>query len=460
MRFKVRTRLTLWYVTLTAVILAVWIALSVTLVNHGLYDALDRTLTARAVDMVVDLRSHSEEALPDAADPSVPGLRPGEVAAQLLSTRGTVLEFGGITAASTPMLTAHEVQRISASSGSYSWTLERAGRRFRALAVRRGSGGPVLVVAASSQEVDSAWASLLAVMLVTGPIMLVVAAIGGRWLADQALSPVANMTATAAAIRGGLIRERVAVPPGEDEFTDLANTLNSMLSRLETDIEDKRRLIADASHELQTPLAVMRTEMDVALAAGGLPKAAVEVLESAREETDRMAQTVRNLLTLARLDEGGLRLLRGPLDLHVVVGAVATSVMALAEDRGVKVTVEGQTAIADADGEYIRQALLNIVENAIEYSGRGRSATIRVRTSPGWALVDVSDDGPGIPAEALGHIFDRFYRVEASRSRSYGGSGLGLAISQGVVEAHGGRIDVVSSPDEGSTFTIWLPAAG
>ena len=266
------------------------------------------------------------------------------------------------------------------------------------------------------------------------------------------------MTATAAGIGGDRLSERVPVPPGDDELTRLSTTLNSMLARLQADVEDKRRLVADASHELQTPLAVMRTELDVTLASAELSPDAIDVLVSVREETDRMTQIVRNLLTLARFDEGSLRLLRAPLDLHGLADDVVRSLAVLAAASAVTVSVTGDETIADADVEYIRLAALNLVENAIKYSGPGSTVVVSTSVTAGEALLVVEDDGPGIPAEALPHIFDRFYRTVASRSRETGGSGLGLAISREVVEAHGGTIEVDSVPGRGSRFTLRLAA--
>jgi two-component system OmpR family sensor kinase len=179
-------------------------------------------------------------------------------------------------------------------------------------------------------------------MLLTGPLALLAAGIGGWLLAQRALRPVARMTSTAAGIRIDALEERVPVPPGGDELATLAVTLNNMLSRLEAGVRDKRRLIADASYELQTPLAVMRTELDVSLASGALQPDAVEVLESAREEVDRMARIVRNLLTLAHFDEGTLRLLPASVDLRELASETVTSLGTLARERAVTVRLEGE----------------------------------------------------------------------------------------------------------------------
>ncbi len=202
----------------------------------------------------------------------------------------------------------------------------------------------------------------------------------------------------------------------------------------------------------------MRTELDVSLAAGTLPPDAVEVLESAREETDHMARIVRNLLTLARFDEGTLKLLRWPVELKPIAMEVADSLATLARERSVSVTVTGEEAGSNADPEYLRVAVVNLVENAIKYSGSGAAVTVETGSDGSTATITVADTGPGIPADALPRVFDRFYRVDSSRATE-NGSGLGLAITRDIAEAHGGHLEVESDVGRGSRFTLTLPAS-
>ena len=329
--------------------------------------------------------------------------------------------------------------------------------RFRVLVVGLTGTTRVILVGASTESADSSVRRLILVMLLTGPLALLAAGAGGWLLAQRALRPVAKMTSTASKIGIDALNERVAVPPGGDELAGLAVTLNSMLSRLESGVEAKRRLVADASHELQTPLAVMRTELDVSLASGTLPPEAVEVLESAREETDRMTRTVRNLLTLAHFDEGTLRLLRVPVDLHEIVSEAVSSLATLARERRVTISAEGESAETCADPEYMRVVVINLLENAIKYSGPGRTATVTTSVDGDDALISVFDSGPGIPRDALPRIFDRFYRADTSRAQENDGSGLGLAIAFEIVDAHGGRLSAKSEIGAGSSFTARLP---
>jgi signal transduction histidine kinase len=221
-------------------------------------------------------------------------------------------------------------------------------------------------------------------------------------------------------------------------------TLNSMLDRLDRGVGEKRRLVADASHELRTPLAVMQSELDVALAYETLDPAARKVLESTREEVERMTRTVENLLTLARADDGRLVLLRGRIELRDLVDEVAADLGAVAHRAGVGISVSGGGGPVEADRDRIRQLLVNLVENAVKYSRPGGEVRIEAWREGAETWVRGADDGLGIPVDALPHLFERFYRVDSARVRTTGGSGLGLAESE---------------EGEGSSFTLALPAA-
>jgi two-component system sensor histidine kinase BaeS len=234
-------------------------------------------------------------------------------------------------------------------------------------------------------------------------------------------------------------------------------TLNAMLDRLEQGVNEKHRLIADASHELRTPLAVMRAELDVSLRGDDLSPAAREVLESAREEVDTMSRTVDNLLTLAQVDEGRLELLPARVSLRDAIEAAARPLRPLAEAKRLRLEVGGDGGLVRADPHRLNQVLTNVLENAIKFSHPGGEVGVIAWHNGDEAGVTVTDDGPGIPAAARAHIFDRFYRVDGARGRKVGGSGLGLAISQEIARAHGGRLWVESEEGRGSAFSLALP---
>lgn len=459
MRIPLRTRLTVLYLALFAVIIASWSVFVVFLVRADLYTGIDRSLDSRAAQIATSLTGSGEGEFQDISGSALVGVAPTEATAQLLSPDGQVLESSGDTMSVKPILApAIVAETLRTGKASIHSVTDPNGETFRLLVARLPGSGRALVVGTSTESADSSVNRLILIMLLTGPLTLILAGVAGWLFARRALAPVARMTAIAAGVGIEALDERVPVPPGHDELSGLAVTLNRMLDRLEQGVRAKRRLVADASHELQTPLAVMRTELDVSLATDTLPHEAVQVLESAREETDRMARIVRNLLTLARFDEGTLRLLRQPVELRAVATDVMDSLSTLAREDGVTVAVTGEPTQAQADPEYLRVLLVNLVENAIKYSGSGSSVTVETTRTPGGAQITVADTGPGIPSAALPLLFERFYRAEAARSTS-SGSGLGLAISRDIALAHGGELTVESELGQGSRFTLLLPAS-
>jgi heavy metal sensor kinase len=316
----------------------------------------------------------------------------------------------------------------------------------------------VLVVAAPLAGVDKSVERLRLLLLVAGPIALVLAGGGGWLLARAALRPVDRMTEQAEAIGADRLHDRVSVPDAADDLTRLARTLNGMLDRIEHVVVEQRRFVADASHELRTPLAVMRAELEVALRADDPAADASEVLDSAAEEVAGMSKIVDDLLTLAHRDENSLELLLAPVDLGEIATAAAAQLRPLAEEGGVRLTVETLSVPVVADQARVTQVVTNLVDNALKYTGAGGSVRVRVWAEAGWGGLAVTDTGPGIGSQDLPKVFDRFFRLDAARTRVQGGSGLGLAICKELVEAHGGRIWAESVPGAGSTFSLTLPS--
>jgi signal transduction histidine kinase len=285
-------------------------------------------------------------------------------------------------------------------------------------------------------------------LLIACPVALLLTAAGGWWLARRSLRPVEAMTATAAAIGVDELDEHVPEPAARDELWRLARTFNGMLDRIRDGVQDQRRLVADASHELRTPLAAMRAEIDVSLRADDLSPAAAEVLESAREEVDRLSRMVDDLLTLATADEaGGLALRLEPCDLAVLAARAADELRGL----GAEIRLSGTPAPVLADPRRLARAIVCVVENAIEFGPPG--GMVDIETAPG--RIAVTDEGPGIPSELRERVFERFFRADPSRTRATGGSGLGLSLAREIVGAHGGTIRV----EPASTVVIELEPA-
>jgi heavy metal sensor kinase len=458
---RIRTRLTLWYVALLAVILAALAVFLVVRLRADLVAGVDRSLDVRAEQISLGFRGAGEGEFQDVSDSAFAGLPRSESASQIVSAGGDVLESSGDPIARRLMLGRGDVGAALASEPVRATvSLGADGEPFRVLGLP-APGEPssqVLVVATALETVDRSVERLVMLLLIAGPAALAAAGVGGWWVGRKALGPVARMTEQAAGIGIDRLDERVAVPRSTDELGQLARTFNAMLERLERDVQDKRRFVADASHELRTPLAVMRSELDVSLDADGLSSEEGEVLESVRDEVDRMSRIVERLLILARIDEGQLRLLRAPVGLGDVVEAVVRRLRPLADAKAITVTIEGDDPRVSADRERLVLAVETLVENAIKYTAPGGRVRISIERRADEAVVTVADEGPGMPAEAIPLIFERFYRLDAARTRSEGGSGLGLAICREIMQAHGGRVWAESNDGGGSSFFIALDA--
>ncbi|MBI4584351.1 MAG: heavy metal sensor histidine kinase [Planctomycetes bacterium] len=320
-------------------------------------------------------------------------------------------------------------------------------------------GEPVIIrVAKSMQPLQSALQRLLIVLGVGWPFVVGIAGLGGFFLARRALTPMKIMAGQAKKITAERLSERLPVINPGDEIGWLAVVFNDTLGRLEKSFDQLKRFTADASHELRTPLTALRSVGEVGLRSKRDENSYREIIGSMLEEADKLGQLVDSLLTLARADSGKVKLNLENLDLTGLSREVANHLGALAEEKRQTITViGGQPVAAAADRWVIRQALINLVDNAIKYSPEGAAIRIGAFESAGAKIVEVKDSGPGIPPAHRERIFDRFYRIDRARSRNLGGTGLGLAIAKWAVEAHGGRIELESEVGKGSTFRIVLP---
>jgi two-component system OmpR family sensor kinase len=459
-RVPIRARLTLWYALLLTLILVAVGAFLLVRLRADLVGGVDDSLDTRAAQISLGLENGCEGEFKDVSDASLRGLPQGESGAQLLGPDGSVMESTGDTITSHPLLTLPELHQVLGGERQRMTVVPGPeAESFRTLAVALPTNGcpGALVVATSLDEVNHSVERLLVLMAVGIPVAVAAAAAGGWWLAGVALRPVSRMTAEASAIGPDRLDERIDVPRTSDEIQRLASTLNSMLDRVRTGVEEKRRFVADASHELRTPLAIMRSELDVSLRNPNLAPSAREVLTSSVEEVDRMSGVVENLLTLARLDESGLQLVREPTDLLDVAHSVAGSMQSLSTSAHVELDVAGDPVDVPVDRERIEQVLTNLLGNAIRFSGSGGAVRVTTWRNGSEAGLSVRDTGPGIPSSMRTRIFERFVRADAARGSERGGAGLGLAISREIVEAHGGRIWIEPNTDRGSTFTFALP---
>ncbi|HEY3383364.1 MAG TPA: ATP-binding protein [Vicinamibacterales bacterium] len=294
-------------------------------------------------------------------------------------------------------------------------------------------------------------------LLVSLPLAFGVAVAAGYWLARRALAPVAAMTARARQITADRLDDRLPIENPQDEFGQLALVFNDALARLQRSFETLRRFTADASHELRTPLTAIRSVGEVGLRERRGEAEYREMVGSILEEADRLTKLVDSLLTLSRADAGRVGLSTAPLDLAETAREAVDDLGVLAEEKRqtIELVSEGPVPVR-ADRTTIRQAVINLLDNAIKFSPDDSRIRVVVRQDASRAVLEVADDGPGIAAEHLPHLFERFYRVDGARSAAAGGAGLGLSIAQWSIEANGGQLEAESSLGHGSVFRIVL----
>jgi heavy metal sensor kinase len=296
-------------------------------------------------------------------------------------------------------------------------------------------------------------------MMMTALVPLIVLLTGafGMFFARVALRPVADMARTIRQITAESLSLRLKPPATRDETRELADLFNAMLARLEDSFLSEKRFIQDVSHELKTPLTILKGELEVALKKARTTGEYAAILQSNLEETEKMSKIVGDLLTLARFDNREVRLESARINLKELLERAAASLAGVAGKAGVTVELSagGGNLETDGDAGQLGRLFLNLLDNAIKYSPGGGKVSVSIYEEGHRPAVKVADTGAGIPAADLPHIFKRFYRADSSRSSS--GFGLGLAIAKSIAEAHGAEISAQSAPDRGSAFTVTFP---
>ncbi len=467
---SIRLRLTLWHTVLLGLVLAAFAFLVYTAIAQQESSELNYTLRVRTEDVEKALDNGGSghgsdrfEATSSEANSAITAaLRDDTLAAQVLSAQGE--DVAHSTNLEQPLtIPDWLVSKTIAEAGGLSEakTVSIDGEPMRvygmAAKVGRGDEHQAIFVASPLDHINAAmerWRVILAVAVVgtSGA-----AAAVGWFLAAKAMRPVDQMTQAARAIgRTTDFSRRLPEPAQQDELGRLARTFNDMLDQLAEAYGTQKRFLADASHELRTPLTVIRTSVE-SLRRGmdADPVERDETLRAIARESERMGRLVADLLTLARAD-AGQSIERRHLELDSLVLEVYSQEQTLADGVRLQLGEWDQIAV-EGDPDRLKQVMLNLVDNALRYTPRGGTVTLDLLRRGEEAVFQVRDSGPGIPAEHLPRIFDRFYRVDLPRTRGIGGTGLGLAIAREVAEAHGGRIDVESRVGEGSTFSLVLP---
>jgi signal transduction histidine kinase len=473
----IRRRLTVWYtVALGVTILAFGTLLYFERRQSSLRE-LDQRLSLEA-DLATRWLSESYNVLGRIVTTagSNPALDPG-ISAYLEAVRdylvvadttGQVLALSEVTRA----LNADALQRLTAQVDSLrqpkdAGTLDLGSPtgRVRFLAVRVEAAGAEIsgvLVATPLSEAAFGPSELLRSMLFISPFILLGAVLVGYWLAGTSLRPVQGIINEVEAITDGRsLHRRLPVPRAADEMARLALTLNGMLARLEQSFGSLHRFTADASHELKTPLMVLRAGVERALVHPGVPSEILQSLDETLAQINEMTELVESLLTLARADEGRAPLAVEECDLRDLLGDVAETTGMLGESAGITVTSEmpDSPVRLSVDRHRIQEMLLNLVTNAIKYTPKGGRVALRLQDQSDAVILTVQDTGIGIAPGDLPHIFDRFWRADQARSRTgeRPGTGLGLAITKWIAEAHGGSITVQSRAGRGTAFSVRLP---
>ena len=434
-RTGLQTRVTVLAGAAVAVALAAGAVLLVTVLRSGLTDAGDERVAARVDEVVRLVEEGRLPSLLPSADPTV--------LVQVLEPGGAVLAASTGASRAVPLLSEAEVERAVEADDAVVVEGDRVGYgdRLRVL-VRRTDRGPVVLAATPVSAVDDPLRLVRGALLVGLPLLLLASAAGVWLTVGRTLRPVEQLRAGAEAVTAADPSRRLPVPAAEDEVRRLAETLNGMLDRLEAGGARQRAFVADAAHELRSPLAALRTVLEVALVHPD-PDGPEPTLRTALEEVLRMARLVDDLLLLARLDAGVQRRVQ-EVDLAQVVRDLVPD----------DVLLDLAPARVRADPDALGRVVRNLVDNARRHATR----TVSVTVTPAVELL-VDDDGPGVPEADRDRVFDRFHRLDSPRTRDAGGTGLGLAIVRELVATAGGTVTVDASPAGGARLRVRLPAA-
>lgn len=313
-------------------------------------------------------------------------------------------------------------------------------------------------VACSMATDDRVLSAMRWAFFISIPIIVLFSALGGLFIARRSLKPIRQIIHSAEIIAAGDLSARIPAVPAKDELGELTDTLNHMLQSVEEAFIREKRFTSDASHELRTPVSVIRAYAESLRAAEGLTPEDAGSLDTVLAECARMQKIIAQLLTITRVEEGRYPICFETVDLHAAAQGVADTLTGLCGEKGLSVAVAVDDGLTlRADQSLMTEMLLNLAENAVKYGKAGGLVELSAAREGGYVVVRVRDDGIGIPEDALPHIFERFYRVDGARDRS--GTGLGLSIVDWIVKAHHGTITVESQPGFGTTFTITLPDA-
>jgi heavy metal sensor kinase len=454
---SIRWRLTLWNVGVLAIIILGLSVAVLMLVQRYLWSRFDAELSEELREVVEDVTPYSLAEPVSSVITRRYDLHTHTFALVRTAHGQDILRSRFFVNLDLPLPDAPEMFRGARYQELW---LENLGHFRFITQVFRASNSELMVaqIAAPTANLEKEYRAAWWTLGTIGPVALLVACVGGSFLASRALAPIEQITETAERISAEKLTERLNVERSDDELGRLSTTLNRMFDRLQESIGEMRRFTADAAHELRSPLTVIRTEAEVALRTPRSADAYRQVIETTLEEVSRLSDLVNQLLTLSRHDAGIQIASSEEVPLDALLHDVAEKLHTLAEQKQITLTIIDLPDVTIAgDDVLLSQVFYNLVNNAVHYTNSNGKITVSGELVGNDICVAVEDTGNGIASEHLSRLFDRFYRVDDSRTRASGGTGLGLAICRSIVESHHGQITVHSEVGKGSKFAVYLP---
>jgi heavy metal sensor kinase len=452
-----RIRLTTWYFAVLALSFLLFGISAFLAMRRSIYETADKRLRNQAAGA----RELMQHVWPERRENVVDELRELEE----LHAGGDLLQVsdqGGNWIYRSPSTSSYGLPAPREARTSIV-TQELRGSLWRVLTVpvQVANGTYLVQIATPLDEFYEALDGFRWLLLLSSPILLLLASAGGYWLSRRALAPVDQITQEARRITAQNLSRRLAVPHTRDELQRLSETLNGMLERLEKAFQRVTQFTADASHELRTPVALMRTRAEVALRKPRPEDEYRETLDQILRELERTSGLIEKMMLLARADSGMEALQRHHLNLAESVAEACREgrTLALAKQIAFHEQLPEAPVWVEGDAQSLARLFLILIDNALKYTAPGGRMEVILSAHAGSAVAEFRDTGIGIAAEDLPHIFERFYRSDRARSRESGGAGLGLSIGRWIAEAHGGTIEVRSTPGKGSVFAVRLPLA-
>src|SRR6266550_2402770 len=456
---SVRTRLTIWHagvLALSLIVFALLVYYAAASIFYARQDELLRS-TAETVASAYVQELEEEQSVAKANDVVLAQMIFPNRYVEVVDTAGQVVAWSSNLAGHQLTIPASTLTEAHQRGGSF---VVLNDLRVAVVPLSRDPGKQLgfAIVAEPLSVIEEGLRRLRRDFVFGVPLILLLASLGGYFLARKSLSPIALMNQQTRRITAENLSARLDVANPRDEVGGLAMTINALLARLDAAFQEQKRFIADASHELRTPLAVLRGETEVALQQERATAEYKESLALIKDEAERLSRIVENLFLLARQPVDAPSMIKEPVRLDALVADCVRAAQVLATLKGLRLTIDGElrAITVNGDDEMLKRMLLNLLDNAVKYTPPGGDISVELRSKNGDARIVVTDTGIGIPAADHLRIFDRFYRVDKARSRGLGGAGLGLSIARWIVEGHDGSLSVESALGRGSVFTVEL----